>query len=402
MNIFEQYLDKIKDILMDLSKKGNLILPDKLDGITAEIPPSKFNSDISTNVAMVLSKVNKKSPLDLAATLVEAIKSTDKLIDEISIIKPGFINIKYKPVFWTKFAEQVIQNSKTFGINMKEKKKNYLVEFVSANPTGPLHVGHCRGAILGDVIANVLLFNDHKVTKEYYVNDYGNQIVNFTKSVYFRIREILFNEPFPSDNEELYPGDYVVDFAQNIINSNKKINFKDFNKICEELTILSIEEALKLIKKNLNSLGINHNNFVSEKKLVNNQEVEKVINFLKKNKFVYTGKIKAPAGEDNDKWKEREQLLFKSTDFGDDKDRALQKSDGAWTYFASDVAYHKNKLDRKFDYLINILGADHAGYIKRISSSVEALSNSTSLLLFNIINLVASFPTSLIKSSTVM
>ena len=180
MNIFEQYLDNIKDTLMDLSKKGNLILPDKLDGITAEIPPSKFNSDISTNVAMVLSKVNKKSPLDLAAILVEAIKSTDKLIDEISIIKPGFINIKFKPIFWTKFVEQVNQNSKTFGINVKEKKKNYLVEFVSANPTGPLHVGHCRGAILGDVIANILLFNEHKVTKEYYVNDYGNQIINFT------------------------------------------------------------------------------------------------------------------------------------------------------------------------------------------------------------------------------
>ena len=242
-------------------------------------------------------------------------------------------------------------------------------------------MGHCRGAILGDVIANVLLFNKHKVTKEYYVNDYGNQIINFTKSVFFRIREIALKEPFPVDNQDLYPGDYLIDFAQNIINSNKKIDFNDFDKISEELTALSIEEALKLIKKNLNSLGINHDNFISEKKLVTNQEVEKVINLLQKNKFVYKGKIKAPAGEDNDKWVEREQLLFRSTDFGDDKDRALQKSDGAWTYFASDVAYHKNKLDRKFDYLINILGADHAGYIKRISSSVEALSNSKGKLI---------------------
>ena len=388
MNIFDQYLNKIKKILLDLSKKDDLILPKTLDGITCEIPPEKFNSDISTNVAMVLSKANNKSPIDIASTLTEVIKKEDKLIQEISVIKPGFINIKFKPIFWTNFAEEIIKNSKTFGINTKEKKKNYLVEFVSANPTGPLHVGHCRGAILGDVIANVLLFNKHKVTKEYYVNDYGNQIINFTKSVYFRIREITFKEPFPSGNEDLYPGDYLIDFAQNIINLKKKIDFKDFDKISEQLTILSIEEAIKLIKKNLNSLGIKHDNFISEKELVINQEVEKVIDILQKNKFVYKGKIKAPAGEDNNKWIEREQLLFKSTNFGDDKDRALQKSDGSWTYFASDVAYHKNKLDRKFDHMINILGADHAGYIKRISSSVEALSNSKGKLICKVSQLV--------------
>jgi len=388
MNIFEEYLDKIKKILLELSKNGELIIPDKLDGINTEIPPSKFNCDISTNVAMFLSKINKKSPADLAETLAKAIKKNDKLIEDISIVKPGFINIKFKPIFWTNFIEEIIKNSKSFGINTKEKKKNYLVEFVSANPTGPLHVGHCRGAILGDVISNVLLFNKHKVTKEYYVNDYGNQIINFTKSVYFRIREIVFKESFPSDNEDLYPGDYLIDFAQNIINSNNKIDFKNFENISEELTSLSIEEALKLIKKNLNSLGINHDNFISEKKLVLNKEVEKVIDYLQKNEFVYKGKIKAPAGENDDKWVEREQLLFKSTDFGDDKDRALQKSDGAWTYFASDVAYHKNKLDRKFDFLINILGADHAGYIKRISSSVEALSNSKGKLICKVSQLV--------------
>ena len=232
------------------------------------------------------------------------------------------------------------------------------------------------------------MFNKHNVVKEYYVNDYGNQIINFTKSVYFRIREIILKEPFPSNDENLYPGDYLIDFATNIINSNKKIDFNDFDKISDELTSLSIEEALKLIKKNLFSLGINHDNFVSEKKLVKNHEVEKVIEFLKDSNFVYKGKIKAPAGEDNDNWVEREQLLFRSTDFGDDKDRALQKSDGAWTYFASDVAYHKNKLDRKFDHLINILGADHAGYIKRISSSVEALSNSKGKLICKVSQLV--------------
>tara|TARA_B100000575_G_scaffold176918_1_gene141857 strand:+ start:1115 stop:2848 length:1734 start_codon:yes stop_codon:yes gene_type:complete len=388
MNIFDEYLGKIKKILLDLSKEGKIILPDDLDGINTEIPPSKFNCDISSNAAMFLSKINKRSPLDIAAEISKSIKENDKLIDKITTVKPGFINIKFNPIFWTNFTETILKNSKTFGINEKEKKRNYLIEFVSANPTGPLHVGHCRGAILGDVIANVLKFNNHKVTKEYYVNDYGNQIINFTKSVYFRIREIKFNEPFPIENKDLYPGDYVIEFAKNIIKLKTETVFKNFENISESLSDLSVKEALKLIKDNLNSLGIIHDNFISEKKLVENKEVEKVIEFLKKNSFVYKGKIKAPANEENDEWVEREQLLFKSTDFGDDKDRALQKSDGSWTYFASDIAYHKNKLDRKFDFLINILGADHAGYIKRISSSVEALSNSKEKIVCKVSQLV--------------
>jgi arginyl-tRNA synthetase len=337
---------------------------------------------------MVLSKINKKSPLDLAEKISSSLKNNDSLIQAIDVVKPGFINIKFKPIFWSNFVESIISNSKTFGINEKEKKLNYLVEFVSANPTGPLHVGHCRGAILGDVISNVLLFNNHKVTKEYYVNDYGNQIINFTKSVYLRIREVKYKEPFPIDNSDLYPGDYLIDFAKNIISSNIDLNFENYEDLSEKLTELSIEQALLLIKKNLKSLGIKHDNFVSEKKIVSNKEVENVIKFLETNNFVYKGKIKAPAGEDKKDWIEREQLLFRSTDFGDDKDRALQKSDGTWTYFASDVAYHKNKVDRKFDYLINILGADHAGYIKRISSSVDALSGTKDKLICKISQLV--------------
>ncbi len=380
MNIFELYLDKIKSIIVELNKKNQLTIPESLNGINAEIPPPKFDCDISTNVAMVLSKLNKKSPIELAEKLLPEIKNNDRDIELITIVKPGFINIKFKTSFWTNFIKEINENAKKFGINKKEKKNSYLVEFVSANPTGPLHVGHCRGAILGDVISNILIFNEHKVSKEYYVNDYGNQIINFTKSVFYRIREIKFNEEFSKEDPDLYPGDYLIDFAKNILSSNSNLDFNDFENISEKLTILSIEEALLLIRKNLKSLGINHDNFVSEKSIVLNNEVESVVKFLEKNKFVYRGKIKAPAGED-DNWVEREQLLFKSTDFGDDKDRALQKSDGAWTYFAGDVAYHKNKIDRKFDYLINILGADHAGYIKRISSSVEAISGKKDKLI---------------------
>ena len=234
----------------------------------------------------------------------------------------------------------------------------------------------------------MLIFNKHDVSKEYYVNDYGNQIISFTKSVYYRIRELLNNEKFPSDNPELYPGDYLIDIAKNIITKNKKLNFDKFDNISEELTLLSVAESLKLIKTNLANLGVVHDKFTSETQIVLNNEVENVIDHLKKKDLVFKGKIKAPKGENDKNWVEREQLLFRSTDFGDDKDRALQKSDKSWTYFASDVAYHHNKINRGYDFLINILGADHAGYIKRITSVVEALSGTKNKLVCKVSQLV--------------
>ena len=388
MNIFDLYLDKIIILIKKLNKDGSLEIPESLKGINVDIPPSNFDCDISTNVAMVLSKANKKSPIDIANTLIDLIKNEDEKIETISVAKPGFINIKFKTIYWNNFIKNVNQNYKDFGVNIKEKKQKYLVEFVSANPTGPLHVGHCRGAILGDVISNILIFNKHDVSKEYYVNDYGNQIINFTKSVFFRIREILFNEKFPIENSDLYPGDYLVDIAKNIIESNKVLKFDKFEDVSKELTLLSVSESLKLIKNNLSNLGIVHDKFTSETDIVLNNEVQKAIDKLKDKKLVYSGKIKAPKGEDDQNWVEREQLLFKSTDFGDDKDRALQKSDKSWTYFASDVAYHDNKLNRNYDTLINILGADHAGYIKRITSVVEALSGDKKKLICKVSQLV--------------
>ena len=388
MNIFDLYLDKIIILIKKLNKNGSIELPQSLNGINVEIPPSNFDCDISTNVAMVLSKINKKSPIEIANTLVDLIKNQDEIIETISVAKPGFINIKFKVIYWNNFIKNINENYKNFGANVKEKKHKYLIEFVSANPTGPLHVGHCRGAILGDVISNILIFNKHEVFKEYYVNDYGNQIINFTKSVFHRIREILNNENFPIDNPDLYPGDYLINIAKNIIDNNKNLKFDKFDDVSEDLALLSVAESLKLIKTNLAHLGIVHDKFTSEAQIVLNNEVEKVIENLKNKKLVYEGKIKAPEGENDEKWIEREQLLFKSTEFGDDKDRALQKSDKSWTYFASDVAYHHNKLNRGYNVLINILGADHAGYIKRITSVVEALSSGRSKLVCKVSQLV--------------
>ena len=388
MNIFDINLDKIKKIIIDQNKKGSLKLPDKLDSINVDIPPKQFDYDISTNVAMVLSKLNQKSPIDLANQLIELIKKDNIYIDAITIAKPGFINIKFKQNFWNEFLKDIINAKTIFGSNHKQKKLKYLIEFVSANPTGPLHVGHCRGAILGDVIANILKFNNHEIIKEYYVNDYGNQIISFTKSVYLRIKEILDKEKFPTNDPDIYPGDYVIEIAHNIINENKKLDFSNFNKISDLLTKLSVEQSLKLVKINLNNLGVKHDNFVSETDIVKNKEVEKVVEELKANKFVYEGKIDAPKSENKTDWVKRDQLLFKSTNFGDDKDRALQKSDKTWTYFAVDVAYHQNKLTRKFDTLINILGSDHAGYIKRITAVVEALSGKKNKLKCKVSQLV--------------
>jgi len=387
MNIFQTYNDKIIKLLKTAKENNLLELPENLSGINVEIPPAKFNCDMSTNVAMVLSKPNNKSPLDLAKVIADIIKKNDENLDDIKIEKPGFINLKFKKIFWNNFLKTII-NQSNYGSNKSNVSKKYLVEFVSANPTGPLHVGHCRGAILGDVISNLLIFNNHKVTKEYYVNDYGNQIIHFTKSVYFRIREILFKEKFPIDNKDLYPGDYLVDIAKNIIDQNTGIKFDNFENISNDLTKLSVQESLKLIKFNLNNLGISHDNFASESDVVINNEVDQVVDKLQKDNFVYLGKIKAPEGEDSKNWIEREQLLFKSTDFGDDKDRALQKTDKSWTYFASDVAYHNTKLKRNYDVLINILGADHAGYIKRITSVVEALSGEKNKLICKVSQLV--------------
>ncbi len=387
MNIFEIYRKQIINLIKELKRKNVLELPDNLNSINVDIPPLKFDGDISSNVAMVLSKINQKPPIEIANLIVNELKNK-KNIKNISVEKPGFINIKFEESFWSEFLLEVVSNHKTYGINLEEKKKNYLIEFVSANPTGPLHVGHCRGAILGDVLSNLLLFNKNNVKKEYYVNDFGGQIIHFTKSIYYRIREILFKEEFPINQKDLYPGDYLIDIAKNIIKNNKDFKFDNFNDVSEKLTQLSVNESLKLIKLNLKNLGIEHDHFASEREIVLNKEVDSAVKKLEKNNFVYMGKIKAPEGEDENKWVEREQLLFKSTEFGDDKDRALQKADNSWTYFAGDVAYHENKLNRKFDTLINILGADHAGYIKRITSVVEALSGEKNKLICKVSQLV--------------
>jgi len=374
MNLLSTYHEKIENLLKDLNKKNIILIPNNLKSLSIELPPKNQKGDIACNAAMLLSKINKNNPTAIAQLLKKHFVDNFEEVDSIEVANPGFINITFKIEFWRDYLSQILKLKNSYGIN-KNIKKKYLVEFVSANPTGPLHVGHCRGAILGDVLSNLLIFNGHQVTKEYYVNDYGSQIKNFVKSVYFRILEILNKKKFPND-KDLYPGDYIINIAENIIKSNCIKNFDNFDKIFHKLESESIKFAMEIIKNDLSLLDIKHDNFIYESHLVKKEIVFKTVNKLKKLNYIYEGRLSAPKGEDTTKWKSRNQILFKSTSFGDDVDRALQKEDQTWTYFAGDIGYHEHKILRKFDELVNILGADHAGYIKRITSAVKALSNN--------------------------
>jgi arginyl-tRNA synthetase len=387
MNIFSIYLEKIKEFLIDLEKHKQIKLSDNLNNLTIELAPKDLQGDISCNAALILSKTNNKKPKDIAEFLKTNLIIKFFEFKNIFIAEPGFLNIEFKDDFWHKFLSDLLNLKEKYGSN-SYKKNRYNVEFVSANPTGPLHVGHCRGSILGDVIANLLIFNGNSVTKEYYVNDLGKQIKNFTLSVYYKIIEILHNKEFPKNVEDLYPGENAASIAKKIIDKKLISEFNNFDKIYEKLREISIKESLELIKINLNSLGIQHDHFVYESQLYKNNDIQDTVEKLKEKDLIYYGKIAAPKFKEEKNWKERNQLLFKSTLYGDDKDRPLQKEDSSWTYFAGDLAYHNNKIDRKFDILINVLGADHTGYIKRINAGVEALSNKKTKLICKVSQLV--------------
>ncbi len=373
MNIFKENEKKIKDLIKKNKKTLGLNVLGDFKSINIEIPPSDFDYDLSCNVCLVLGKINKINPLELANKVKKLILNQIKNFAVVDIAGPGFLNLKLDKKYLIKNIKKIIENKNDYG--KKICNESYNIEFVSANPTGPMHVGHCRGAVYGDVLANLLKFNGNKVTKEYYINDYGNQIINFTKSVFLRIREIKYNEKF-SNNDELYPGEYVIEIGKKIINSNKKQKFENFNRCFKMLKKESLKHSMDLIKSDLKNLGVEHDSFFSETNLVEKDLVKKTVKKLENNNYVKEGYLDPPKGNLGKPWKKTKRLIFKSSLFGDDVDRAMQKNDGAWTYFANDVAYHMDKIKRKHKYLINVLGADHTGYIKRITAAVKALSDN--------------------------
>jgi arginyl-tRNA synthetase len=389
MNIFEIYKKKIQDLVIANCTNFNIDPKINFLGVVFEIPPQEFNFDLSSNIALVLGKKTKQSPVKLANLIKDLLLKKLDNFAEVSVAGPGFINFRFNSKTYQYLITEILKSNNKYGSSL-EKNKKYNIEFVSANPTGPMHIGHSRGAIYGDVLANLLKFNGNNVVKEYYINDYGNQVINFTESVFFRLREIKFDEKF-KNKENLYPGEYVVDIAKKILKDVPDIDLGDFKKIFPILSEITLKHSMILIKDDLKSLGISHDNFVSEKNLVKKNLVSKSIKYLQDKKFVEVGFLSPPKGEDNKDWKKIKRLIFKSTLFGDDTDRALQKNDGSWTYFANDIAYHADKVSRKYDFLINILGADHTGYIKRISAATSALSKNKISLICRVCQLVKLF-----------
>ena len=388
MNIFEHHLLEIKNLTV---KKKSILKLDKvgnLDSINLEIPPEKFNFDLSCNIALVLAKENNQDPKILAEKFKKVFLEKISNFSEIEIAGPGFLNINLSNKAIINNINLILKNKKAYG--SFETNETYNIEFVSANPTGPMHVGHCRGAVFGDVLANLLKFNGNEVTKEYYINDYGNQIKNFVESVFLRIREIKFKEKYPQ-NKNLYPGLYIKDIAAKILKENNKIDFKKLDINFDLIKKESLKISMDLIKQDLKKLGISHDNFFSETEIVNKDLVNIAVKKLKSKNYVKEGYLEPPKGETDENWKKIKRLIFKSTLFGDDTDRSLQKNDGSWTYFANDVAYHMDKVNRKYDHLINILGADHTGYIKRITAAVSALSENKTTLNCKVCQLVKLF-----------
>ena len=385
MNVLENYLEKTKKIILKKIKELNISENYNFESVNIEVPPTNFDFDLSCNIAMVLGKQIKENPKNLAEKIKKILLKECKDFDSVQVAGPGFINMRLNNSALQNIIIDIYKDKNNYGSNKKNKKYN--VEFVSANPTGPMHVGHCRGAIFGDVLSNLLKFNGNKVTKEYYVNDCGNQIKHFVESVFLRLREIKHKEKFKNE-KDLYPGEYIIDIANKILKEKPDIDLNNFKNIYNLLKKESLRCSMDLVKTDLNNLGIKHDHFFYESQLIEKDSVNNAVKILKDNNFVEEGFLKPPKGEETKDWKKTKRLIFKSTLFGDDTDRSLQKNDGSWTYFANDVAYHADKVLRNYDFLVDILGADHTGYTKRITAAVAALSNNKVILKCKVCQLV--------------
>ncbi len=380
---------KISDIATKLEAENLLPAGTAQMGWTVEATRDPAHGDLATNIALVLAKPAKEKPRDLAQRIVGAL-SESGIAEKIEIAGPGFINLTLSAQFWLDLLEQIARNTGGFGRSSEGEGQAVNVEFVSANPTGPLHVGHCRGAIFGDSLARLLEFVGYDVTREYYINDAGSQVDVLAQSAFLRYREAL-GEDIGEIGEGLYPGDYLIKVGEALAEEfgNKLLEMPD----SQWLPIVrdkAIEMNMADIRDDLAALNIHHDNFFSERSLIDGKvdKVADTINWLQERDLVYEGRLPPPKGQLPDDWEDREQTLFRSTRFGDDVDRALKKSDGSYTYFASDMAYHKDKFERGFKTMINVLGADHGGYVKRMKAAVGALTEESAELDIKICQLV--------------
>ncbi len=379
MNLYQHFRNKVVQAVGELVSDGEI--PDGLDltRIAVEPPREAGLGDITTNAAMVLSKPAGLKPKDLAEKLAGRLKAVESVI-ETEIAGPGFINIRLDPAFWQERLREILDAGPAYGDSELGKGERVNVEYVSANPTGPLHVAHARGAVVGDALASLLEKSGYDVTREYYVNDAGAQVDALSRSAYLRYREAL-GETIEEIPEGLYPGDYLKLVGEALAkrDGDKWLDAKEDTWL-PEVRDFAVARIMEGVKEDLAALGIEFGTFTSESSLVQKGAVDGVLKELEKKGLVYTGVLEPPKGKKPDDWEPRPQILFKATEFGDEVDRPLKKSDGSWTYFATDMAYHQDKFQRGFKTMIDVWGADHGGYVKRMKAAVEAVTGGEGVL----------------------
>jgi arginyl-tRNA synthetase len=383
-NIFAEMLDRVRAVNAQVLNTAA-----DQSRVVVEPPRDPSHGDMATNAAMVLAKDAGKKPRELADAIAARLRE-DALIDKVDVAGPGFINMTLKPGAWTNELADVLAQGMRYGASSIGKSEKVNVEYVSANPTGPMHVGHCRGAVFGDALASLLDFTGFAVTREYYINDAGAQVDVLARSAFLRYREAL-GENIGAIPDGFYPGDYLKPVGQALA-----AEFKDALKNKTEAEWLPIirDKAvgmmMDMIREDLAALNVHHDVFFSERSLIqgNQDQVGATIDALRARGEIYEGRLPPPKGAPAEDWEDREQTLFKSTDFGDDVDRPLKKSDGNYTYFASDIAYHRSKFERGFHNMIDVWGSDHGGYIKRMQAAVKAVSEGRAELDVKIVQLV--------------
>ncbi len=375
MNIFAIFEDRIRGILEQLRAEGGLPGDVKMTGFVVEPPREAAHGDIATNAAMVLAKPAGLNPKELAARIADKLAQSGD-VAKAEVAGPGFINLTLRLEFWPAVLRTALEQGKNYGRSNIGAGEAVNVEYVSANPTGPIHVGHTRGAVFGDALANLLDFVGYKASREYYINDGGGQVDVLARSAFLRYREAL-GEDIGEIPEGLYPGEYLKPVGEALVKEYGKrlLRMKESTWL-PKVRAKAVSMMMDLIRDDLAALGITHEVFFSERSLFEGEtdQVHEAIEELRSKGLVYVGRLPPPKGKAPEDWEDREQTLFRSTKFGDDEDRPLLKSNGSYAYFAPDIAYHRNKYQRGFKHMIIVLGADHGGYVKRLSAAVKALS----------------------------
>jgi arginyl-tRNA synthetase len=374
MNVFSIYLGHVHDALNALAKEGAIPSGLDLSRVVVEPPKDETHGDLATNAAMVLAKDAKLKPRDIAEKLVAKLKAAPH-VSKADVAGPGFINLSLDNAFWLDVLRAAVKGGANFGKTGMGNAEKVNVEYVSANPTGPMHVGHGRGAVFGDALANLLSFAGNDVVREYYINDAGAQVDVLARSAFLRYREAL-GDNIGDIPEGLYPGDYLVPVGKALAEKHGgALLQKPESDWLPVVRQTAIDMMMDMIREDLASLEIRHEVFFSERSLTSggSDKVEETIEFLRKAGHIYEGRLPPPKGAPIEDWEDREQTLFRATAFGDDVDRPIKKSDGSYTYFAADMAYHRDKIERGFKTLIDVWGADHGGYVKRMNAAVGAL-----------------------------